>query len=407
MASSGERTLLPVATVPARANQLSALAPLQRVTIGIVWGAALVLAAGCRQQDPSDVPRIDPKQRQIELGAAAQVPESVENTRTVALPSPATAPSPPQDHTTTVLADITVGRDVLVWQEVKGKTRTHWVHIHGAASQVLGSRDGLWLAARDDIYGWKQTRRRVRACEPAACNDPDGSCESVMVGGGPFQGRIEDVELVALTTGKKRPLGPKLPDSAALDLGTPGLHRYIRPTAQLGPLLLVQVVTETLSCGPMHGDTAVEPRQAVVPDGALQPIADASLEAQLLQSIAAADLAVLSAEHPQAVGPMQWLTLHLSLGTDGAWALEHEFGRQQPSEVGPAVLRTARARVAVLPAAWQEHWSAAPALAEVADELPAQPKELGEVHAGWSWVRQLGDQKSVLQKQFLASSKAP
>ncbi len=369
---------------------------------------ALGFVAGCRQQDPLDLPRIDPAQRQAELAAAAAVPPSDPVTRAVALASPATGLAAVASETAAELpGSASEGQDALVWQEVNGKVRTVWVHLQPGASLVEGSRDGLWLAARDDIYGWKQSRRRVRACEPAACNDPDGSCESAMVGGGPFQGRIDDVELVGLVSGRHRPLGPRLPDSAALDLGTPGLHRFIRPTAQLGPLLLVQVVTETLSCGPMHGDTAVEPRQAVVPDGALLPIADASLEPELLNSLASQDVQLLDSEHPRANGPLRWLTLHQHLGVGGQWSLEHEFGREQAAEIGPGSVRTARAAVASLPMAWQDLWNAAPPLAELASELPAQPKEQGEVHAGWSWLRQSGAQRQLLRQRFLASTKAP
>lgn len=354
------------------------------------------------------MPRIDPAQRHAELLAAAQVPESVDVSRGTALPRPAPRAELAGPQTPTDLADgVTEGQDALVWYEVKGKVRTVWVHIQPGSSQVVGGREGLWLAARDDLYGWKQTRRRIRACEPAACNDPDGSCESVLVGGGPFQGRIDDVELLGLTTGKKRLLGPKLPDSAALDLGTPGLHRFIRPTAQLGPLLLVQVVTETMSCGPMHGDTAVESRQAVVPDGALLPVADGALEAELLSTIEPEELRVLGSEHPQANGPLRWITLHQHLGPDGSWSLEHEFGRSQLAEVGPSATHTTRARVATLPTAWQELWTLAPPLHEVAEELPVQPIEDGEVHAGWSWVRQAGERRAELRQRFLASQKAP
>lgn len=379
-------------------------ATIGRLAAVIGW----LLAASCREQSPLDVPLIDPAQRQRELAAAAQVPESGDVTRTVALARPSTAAAASAEATATDLPSCaSEGQDVLVWQEVGGKVRTAWVHLQPGASQVEGSREGLWLAARDDIYGWKQTRRRVRACEPAACNDPDGSCESAMVGGGPFQGRIDDVELVGLLTGKRRPLGPRLPDSAALDLGTPGLHRYIRPTAQLGSLLLVQVVTETFSCGPMHGDTAVTARQAVVPDGALLPIADAALEAELLHGIDAEELRVLAKEHPKAGGSLRWLTLHQHLDAGGQWALEHEFGRAQMAEVGPGALKTARATVTALPLAWQDLWNAAPPLAELADQLPAQPKEEGEIHAGWSWLRQAGEAKAQLRQRFLASPKGP
>lgn len=379
------------------------------VTIGrLATVAGLVFALGCREQAALDVPLIDPAQRQRELAAAAGVPESDDASRAVALAPPATAAVPPAPATATELpAASTEGQDALVWQEVGGKVRTVWVHLQPGASQVEGSRDGLWLAARDDIYGWKQTRRRVRACEPAACNDPNGSCESAMVGGGPFQGRIDDVELVGLLTGKRRPLGPRLPDSAALDLGTPGMHRFIRPTAQLGSLLLVQVVTETFSCGPMHGDTAVTARQAVIPDGALLPIADSALEAELLRDIDPEQLRVLAREHPKAGGSLRWLTLHQHLGAGGQWSLEHEFGRGQLAELGPRAVQTARARVTALPMAWQDLWNSAPVLAELADQLPAQPKEQGEIHAGWSWLRQVGDAKAQLRQRFLASAKGP
>ncbi len=377
------------------------------------WLAACLsvvyLAACAREQSPLDLPRIPPADRAAELAAAAAVPESSAVTGTSPLAAaPTTAQALAEGATLADLsADVSEGQDFLVWQRVEGKTVTWWIHLQGGDSRVEGHRDGLWLAARGDIYGWKLKRRKVRACELAACAEEDGACVSVLVGGGPFQGRIDDVELVGLGTPRPRPLGPRLADSAALDLGTPGLHRYIAPTAQLGPLLLVEVVTETLSCGPMHGETTREMRLAVVPDGSLLPAADAAIETELLGGIPKESVDVLRHEQPAAVGLLRWLTLHQRREPSGKWTLEQEFGRDEPLTGGRTLLRTLRAPVGELPAAWQDYRRQAPDLSAVADELPPPPKEQGEVHAGWSHIALAKERKEELRRLFLASNKGP
>jgi hypothetical protein len=137
------------------------------------------------------------------------------------------------------------------------------------------------------------------------------------------------------------------------------------------------------------------------------PAADAAIETELLGGIPKESVDVLRHEQPAAVGLLRWLTLHQRREPSGKWTLEQEFGRDEPLTGGRTLLRTLRAPVGELPAAWQDYRRQAPDLSAVADELPPPPKEQGEVHAGWSHIALAKERKEELRRLFLASNKGP
>lgn len=301
----------------------------------MITAAALLVA--CPRKAPEPAPKVAKRAIATALPAAA--------TATAAPPAPATATAAPVAATEAAASSDL--RAYIVWRAVGPAVSSWWIEGAGASWEVVAERTGLWLAARDDLYGWHITKRRIKVCDPVACAEEDGACVPTLVRNGPFEGRIEDVELVALVSGKRSPVGAKVPDNVALALGTPGFHRFVEPQIQRGERLVAHVRTETMSCGAMQGQDHADRVRVLVPQG------------------------LLVAEPP-------------ATPTDG---------KDQVLGEGPA----------------DDLAADAPDMVAIARLLPAlDPEVVPEtVRYGWSVVNPTGARRELLQQRFLCSKAAP
>ena len=238
-------------------------------------------------------------------------------------------------------------RAVLVWRAAGPDVRTWWVEGQGADIEIVAERTGLWAFARDDIFGWHTTKRRIKVCDPVACAEQDGACVPTMVHNGPFAGRIDDVEFVGLISGQRHPLGARLPDSVAVGLGTPGFRRVWEPVVQTADGLVVDVRTETMACGAMQGEDHLERQRVLLPDG------------------------LLSADQPH---------------SNAEGALSPAGSNDKP-----------------------DFGAGAPDIVAIAKLLPSLPVDAPSeiVHFGWSEVHSAGTRRELLQQRFLCSKAAP
>ncbi|MBM4343190.1 MAG: hypothetical protein FJ100_07400 [Deltaproteobacteria bacterium] len=294
------------------------------------------MVASCRGPGP-EPPRPGRSPATVQPAAAAtalQAPATAP-TETQHLSEAATKQTEPPD----IAADVTPTDDVLVWARTEKLARTWWLQGQGADWTLLAERDGIWSAGRDDVYGLREKVRRVRVCDPAACSDPEGGCVPVMVQSGPFAGRIHDAAWVGLLGERAVPIGARVADETAVALGSPGfLHRTV-PVAQFDDLLLVEVVTETWSCGAMNGRTTHEPRRLGVSDGHLAVWVPGGGEAQVLDVDGKLAEQALRAQFPAADGPLRWQTVHLRIDAAHAWRAEHVFARDERTPAGFSLAR--------------------------------------------------------------------
>lgn len=297
-------------------------------------------------------------------------------------------------------------RHILLWRRAGKQTSTWWLQGQGNAWEIVGERAGLWTAGRGDVFGWRVVKRRIAVCDAADCAQEDGACRPVMVKSGPFEGIVEDGQWVGLLSGAAHPIGDRLPDKTAVALGSPGFLRRIEPVAQLGELLLVQVVTETWSCGSMHGRTAVDFRRLLAPDGVLLPMP--TPDPAVIEADGVAAGAALDSAHPKATGALQWQTVHLRATATGEWRIDHEFAREEATEFGHAVWRSWQVPATVLPAFVDQALEAAPNLASAVAALPAvDPRGADDVHYGWSEIRGGATATEAQQQRFLCNKAAP
>ncbi len=229
--------------------------------------------------------------------------------------------------------------DILVWARTDKIARTWWLQGQGADWTLLAERNGIWSSGRDDVFGLRETVRRVRVCDPAGCADPDGGCTPLLVKSGPFAGRVYDAAWVALLGERATPVGTRMPDNTAVALGSPGLLHRIVPVAQFDDLLLVEVVTETWSCGAMNGRTVHDPRRLWVPDGHLSALTPGSSEGGVMATDGAQAEAELRAQFAAADGPLHWQGVHLRADAAFAWRVEHLFARDERTAAGFTLVR--------------------------------------------------------------------
>ncbi len=268
--------------------------------------------------------------------------------------------SPSAEMAVAAAAAATATADLLVWARTAKGARTWWLQGQGADWTLLAERNGIWSAGRDDVYGLRETVRRVRVCDPAVCADPEGACVPILIKAGPFAGRIYDAAWIGLLGERTTPVGPRLADNVAVALGSPGLQHRVLPVAQFDDLLLVEVVTETWSCGAMNGRTTHEPRRLWVPDGQLAPLVPGTGEAAVLATDGAQAQSALRAQFPAADGQLRWQIVHLRTDVAFAWRVEHLFSRDERNDAGFSLDR----RVSVL---------ATTQFDDIADRLAAAP----------------------------------
>lgn len=317
--------------------------------------------------------------------------------------TPTTAPAGPAALPDAVTPD--GGRDALIWQSQGAQAVTAWVRWEpGKPPTVLAQRRGVWAFGRGDIWGWRVRRRMVRVCDAGECAQADGVCAPGSAEGGPLSGRLDEVAWVGLLGGKQYPVGPVLPKTVAVDLGTPGLHRWIELLGQAEQRVLVRVVTETMSCGAMNGGSAEDVRLVALPTGAWSDPWVMEDEA-LMTEAHRDDLAAVSVGG-DAVTPPHLQALHLHLSTLGQWSLETEWLQEPKGDARPD--QGARVRIAPrqLPGLWQEALADAPKLSGAALAPPAGALAVGETHAGWSWLQRDVPRARALAR-FSAAATAP
>lgn len=314
-----------------------------------------------------------------------------ETTPAQTTPAQSTPVGVPQLPTLTELADegtATRAREVLVWRTRGKGHETFWLQQGLDGTRILARRQGLWFAAGLDVWGWHVAERRIPVCDPADCAAEDGACTPVPLGTGPFAGRVEEVELRGLHSGRKVRIGARLPASTAVDAGSPGFVRRLLPLGQTGPRLLVRVRTETLACGAMQARVLQEDFVLLAGTGLLRPWRPSAPLG-----------GVISGHEPEeGEGPLaEDLAPSLRLTADGVWTFAPPL-----ADVGPA---TATDLPIETPASLHA-WARDPP--QVVGLPPVPPREAPPSEAaGWSWLDLPAADRASLRQRFAATRSPP
>jgi hypothetical protein len=372
------------------------------------WLALVLLASCSKGQAPASV---EPPARQGPPATQLPEPPTQDDTEPLAeVPSPtaqdlAALPAFATETVDFATAQARTG-DALVWRTTGMGIETLWIQLlAGKPTQVLARRAGLWFAVGPEIWGLHTTLRHLTACDLARCQADDTDCTPTPARNS--LASVEDLVVVGLTSHRREPLGPKLPDSTARALVATHLAVTVRPLGQWSDRLELEVRTRYTPCGQTEERQRVDVQLRELPHGLVGPVAGPGEQAAVLEADARQADAQFQAIHGRTLGTTRWAALHQDLSPDGTWALVHQVDREV--EQGPGDGETGPGRVSLrIPA----HRLPSP-LAELAEGaphaqgLPPVQDPAPDPHAGWSWLREVGPARDALLAAFQKSKAAP
>ncbi|MSQ82591.1 MAG: hypothetical protein EXR77_06690 [Myxococcales bacterium] len=381
--------------------------PSKMPTLVAVLTALVLFASACRQMPAARPTEVGARRSILDVGPVAAPPTGVTAADQSAPVTAVSALSAAASVDNASAASETAVRDVLVWRSDSKSAHSWWLQGGDQTWELVAERKGLWSAGRDDIFGLRQTKRRVQVCDPTACAAAEGECVPTLIKSGPFEGRIYDATWVGLLSGRITAIGSRLPTSTATALGSPGLlHRAI-PVGQLDEHFWFEIITETWSCGAMNGRTVSEARRVLIPDGLLLAATIGTTAAVLSADAAAAD-DLIAASFPRATGHLAWQTVQLAVSASGEWQLQHVFRRDEPTEAGFDIPRRATVPATAVPEELRQRLERAPALAAIMGQLQASADaEADSTYWGWSEVNLGATQRAAAQQRFLCAKDAP
>ncbi len=346
----------------------------------------LVCLLAC-QRHPEPTPR-PPSQphphRQLEPVDEPQAPTPV-LPEAVALPEPATD-----------FFDFSDGRprpgDYLVWrrQDDYQPDTTYWLAVQATSTELLGERDGLWIAARDAIWHWEPTQADLPVCAPLACEEDVPHCKPM---GKTGAGTVDQATWQDLLSERSATVGPHLPSMAAIGLGAKALHETWLPLAVVNGTLLLRVETHWRLCDG-GGGGRVQVKTLAPPMPTMRPLfmTAATLPPEL-RAMAGGTEAT-------------WGGIHQGIDDQGRWHVHDEWLIPLPAEVSEVAVESlyaqARTPAERLPGMLAVEARESPLLRGV--ELAKGASEDDTPRWGWSRLHTTGEKREALRRAFAGES---
>ncbi len=339
-------------------------------------------------------------QRQPEIPALPPSTKPVAAPEPLAAESEAVTPTQPTEvalpDAATDFFDFSDGRtrpgDFLIWHRADDyqPDTTYWLSIQATSTELVGQREGLWIAARDAIWHWNPEVTDLPICGPLACEEEVPHCKPMRRTGG---GTVDTCAWRDLLTDRSVPVGPRLPEMAGLGLGATSLHETWLPLAVVNGRLLLRVETHWRLCDGGSGGR-VQVKMLTPPMPMLQPLF-------VTAAVLPPELRTL-AQGGQAV----WGGIHQGVDDAGRWHIHDEWLIPLPSEVTDAAVETlytqARVPAERLPGSLTSDARESPSLMHAAIAEGAVEDDAPR----WGWSRlQVGAQKrDELRRAFVGEA---
>jgi len=265
--------------------------------------------------------------------------------------------------------------------------------IHATSTELVGERDGLWIASRDVVWQWQLTQTDLPVCAPLACEDEVPQCKPMRKTGA---GLVDQARWQDLLAQRTVPIGPRLPSVAATGLGARSLHETWLPLTVLNGTLVVRVETHWLLCeGGSGGRVQVKRLEPPLP--AMRPLFAATGDLP-------PELRALATG-----GAPQWAGLQQAVDAQGRWRIHDEWLVPLPAEVSEIAMESeySRARTPAerLPTGLAADARGSPSLRGT--ELVKGASEEDEPRWGWSRLYASGERREQLRRVFVGEEAPP
>ncbi len=354
-------------------------------------GLLLAGLLACQRTPEPDLPPPHPR-----------IPQPIQQLEVIDEPPPPTPTQPPEvalPEPATEFYDFSDGRphtgDFLIWRRPDDfeSDVTYWLSIQATSTELVGERDGLWIASRDVIWHWLPTQTDLPVCAPLACEDEVPRCKPMARTGA---GLVDEAQWQDLLATRTVPVGPRLPSVAATGLGARSLHEAWLPLTVLNGTLLLRVETHWRLCDG-GGGGRVQVKRIEPPLPVLRPLYGGDGELP-------PELRLLGQQ-----GRPLWGGLQQNVDADGRWRVHDEWLVPLPAEVSEIAEESqytpARSPAERLPAGLAADARGAPSLR--GSELIKGATEADAPRWGWSRLYATGERRAQLRRRFVGEEPAP
>ena len=290
--------------------------------------------------------------------------------------------------------------DVLLWvhSDDLQTDETIWLAVSATGTEEVGVRPGLWLAAGDAIWQWTTTPEDLPVCALGGCLSDVPVCKKAKK---TLMGLVDRVSWQALGQGAPQPVGPRLPEVAALGLGAQSLAEHWSPLALIDGQLLVRVERVWQAC---DGDALRQQTHLYVispPQPTLRPLLASARTPADIVALPGGDAAV-------------WVGMRQTVLASGRWRTDDEWAVpavDQPAvstpsmAVGAPVTTMTTALAALLPGDFQRRAKWTPRLRDPRPEW--QPDGQGmRSRLGWSRLAVGAERRTQLRAWWTQPTRA-